>query len=211
MKSVFMVVALCCLAVTASAKSKKTFELGYPVYFDQCGGKAETRVSKATGDLSVDFSGVDTISCDKFTISDSLTGHIIKEYSARNGSFTLAKSVLSSLGNNCSVDMTVSGYRGYEVFQLNLGALCAPAPIVRLNSSAAYQLSKEGNCKVMNFNAFSNKLSYTNKLTTSNFCTGAISRYDVVNYEWSEKGNCKRMVNEIYTHQNVSDSYCLAN
>lgn len=171
---------------------------------DRCGGsgsKIELRESD-NGDLHVNLIGN---RCSTLRIYDRSNGRNIKTYDIKGSNFTLSNKMLMELGKDCEIGVDLTGPLGGDHYKIvHNGCLAArashaaPAP-----SPYSFQLSKNGNCKLMVHGA------YANKLVPQSFCQGAVGK-DIVSYEASHNGNCKLMINGVYANRNVGDYYCSA-
>lgn len=174
-----------------------------------CGGRVVLGEAP-NGDLSLKFenrpySAFNPSYCNGLQFVDVSSGRVIKEYQVKGTSYTLSKSMMSSLSSDCRVAAYFNN--GYNVTQRITVSLNWCRPVSQPSHTRnpySFQLSGSDNCKLM-ING-----QYSNRNVSDDFCGPLTSRRDVVTYEWSKNDNCKIMINGNYTNQNTADKYCRA-
>ncbi len=197
------------LAVNAFAESQL---LSQPDLIG-CGGKVELRLAE-NGDLALKFassqsnyngSQFDTNRCTFLRFVDHSSRSLIKEYAIKGTSYTLSTKMRESLGEDCKLDVLLDN--GAVTTQTILVYIpgCRPAAKVWPKSPYSYQLSGNGNCKLMKDGVF------TENLAKDEYCAvlGGQKKVDV-KYEYSNSGNCKIMINGVFQQQLpfVDASFC---
>lgn len=199
----------------SSAFAQRSAQLGYPVYLNDCGGYITLNQSY-NGDLSVQLSGVNTARCYNLKVSDASSGRTIKSYRIEGTSYTLSKSMLSALGQDCRVNFDIGGgYWSNDRFSVVV-PFCSPTPSYPTpyptpypSGRITYEWSNAGNCKKMVDGV------YSGQNVSDYYCRnipggGNGGHHGRITYEWSNAGNCKKMIDGVYSGQNVSKFYCYA-
>lgn len=90
---------------------------------------------------------------------------------------------------------------------ISLVSLVAFSALAGSNSANSFQISNNGNCKLMVWGQYSG----TN--VEDGWCApiNGYPKGSYVKYEWSNKRNCKIMINGEFTNSFAHDSYCAAN
>jgi hypothetical protein len=132
----------------------------------------------ADGDLSIQLRNVDTDRCPFLTMNDASSGRLIKTYEIQGTSYTLSKQMLASLSQDCRLNFNVSGSFWSSDNFVVYIPWCVP----------------QGNYGRSEY-------PHSSEYPRS-------SDYSRVTYEWSNNGNCKKMVNGSYSGENVSESLC---
>lgn len=172
-----------------------------------CGGRVELRYA-ANGDLALKFvdnsySRFNANYCNGLQFIDASSGRVIKEYDVKGTSYTLSQKMRDSLSSDCR--LTANFNNGYRVTQGITVTLnwCAPVQPSYPRNPYSYELSKQGNCKLM-INGV-----YSNVNVTDGSCN--ILRGDKslsVRYEYSRAGHCKIMINNVFIQElGFADKY----
>jgi len=143
-----------------------------------CGGSIQLREAY-NGDLALVLRGNQ---CSHLRFYDVTSGRTIKEYYVQGTSFTLSNSMLRSLSSDCRLGLTLSG-GGRERFEV-----------------------VSGWCRRNLFTAPVPRYDYDRHNRSDRY-----DRYDRgprVTYEWSSKGNCKKMINGQFSGDLVPKSFC---
>jgi len=173
-------------------------QLGAPVSLRECGGYITLNES-ANGDLAILLKEFGS-RCDRLVVTDHSSGKEIKRYDPIKGtSYTLSNKMLDSLSGDCRVNFSVSGHTAKDGFFVYLTRPSCRKVLAK--SPNSYQLSNNGNCKLL-INSV-----YSQKNVDVIYCQGATGK-DVVSYEWSNNNNCKLMINGNYANKNVGDRFC---
>lgn len=192
----FSKLAVAVLMLTSSAAFANSDRLDVKPLRD-CGGSVELREAD-NGDLAIKLVNLDTSRCDRLVFTDVSSRREIKAYDIRGTSYTLSKSMIESLSDDCRVNFRISGRYRSDSFDIVTRCRRAANP----SGERSYQLSNAGNCKLM-ING-----QYSNQNVAAVFCQGAQSTRDIINYEVSNRGNCKLMINGQYSNRNVDDAFC---
>ncbi|MEQ1877489.1 MAG: hypothetical protein ABL958_12655 [Bdellovibrionia bacterium] len=206
MKLFAKLVGVFALLASFNASADSLFQDGEILH--QCGGVVQLRKSD-NGDLAVKLINVNLERCNELTFWDVTSGKQVKTYPipSNTSAFTLSQEMRSSLSGDCALTFAVRGGEPngrwnqdtFNIIPSRLG-WCSPSPVKPKVSNLSYQLSNNGNCKVMVNGDFSNRFA-----PSPEFCQNGIYSKSVISYEYSNKGNCKIMVDGKYSNENTDN------
>lgn len=183
MKKLLLVVAagLSLMTLNASASSDYLDS----AYLSDCRGSIELRKS-ANGDLNLI---VEPGYCSQMKVYDYSSRQVIKSYSisSNKASYTLSKEQLAHLGQDCKLGIRVTSGSSYYSYTDDVNVV--------LNGLCQYQkLNRQ----------VRDAMDLINMLSGGGYRSSAPR----VTYEWSNKHNCKKMIDGKYSGENVADYYC---